>query len=120
MMFRASQVYMIMIFITSLANATMFTTYAVYYITVLGLSPLELLIVGTVLELSVLIFEGITGVIADTYSRRLSVIIGTFVVGGAFVLEGSVLWIGAMMPFISPRSGWIWGTSVWSSSECSC
>lgn len=102
MMFRASQVYMIMIFITSLANATMFTTYAVYYITVLGLSPLELLIVGTVLELSILIFEGITGVIADTYSRRLSVIIGAFVVGGAFVLEGSVLWIGSMMPFISP------------------
>ncbi|TCZ78318.1 MFS transporter [Paenibacillus albiflavus] len=82
-----------MMFVLSLANSTMFTTYAIYYVTKLGLNPLELVLVGTVLELTVLIFEGITGVVADTYSRRLSVIIGMFILGVAFTLEGSILWI---------------------------
>jgi len=80
-------------FVLSLANSTMFTTYAIYYVTKLGLNPLELVLVGTVLELTVLIFEGITGVVADTYSRRLSVIIGMFILGVGFTLEGSILWI---------------------------
>ncbi|MWC30802.1 MFS transporter [Paenibacillus sp. MMS18-CY102] len=101
MIIRTSQVYMIMMFITSLANTTMFTTYAVYYITTLGLNPFELLMVGTVLEVTVLIFEGITGVVADTYSRRTSVILGMFVIGGAYMLEGSVPWLGSMSPLIS-------------------
>lgn len=86
---------------TSLANATAFTTYAVYYISQLGLSPFELLLVGTVLELTVLVFEGITGVVADTYGRRLSVIAGMLVIGGAYVLEGSVPWLGGVSPLLS-------------------
>jgi MFS family permease len=90
---RTSQIYIIMMFVLSLANSTMFTTYAIYYVTVLELNPLQLLLIGTVLELTVLIFEGITGVVADTYGRRRSVIIGMFILGAAFVLEGSILWI---------------------------
>ena len=101
MKFHASQVYAMMRFMTALASSTMFTTYAVYYISALGLNPFELLMVGTVLEVVVLVFEGITGVIADTYSRRLSVLIGMFVVGGAFVIEGSVPWLGSLTPLIS-------------------
>lgn len=31
-----------------------------------------------------------TGIVADTYSRRLSVIIGVFLTGLGFILEGSV------------------------------
>ncbi|MDO3678299.1 hypothetical protein [Paenibacillus ehimensis] len=57
MKFRASQVFKTKVFMTSLANATAFTTYAVYYISQLGLNPFELLLVGTVLEATVLIFE---------------------------------------------------------------
>lgn len=90
---RASQVYIIMMFVTALANSTMFTTYAIYYVTELGLTPFQLVLIGTVLELAVLVFEGITGVVADTYSRRMSVIIGMLVMGIGFVLEGSVIWI---------------------------
>jgi len=88
----ASRVYVGLRFLTSLANATMFTTYAIYYIAALGLDPLQLLLVGTVLELTVLVFEGITGVVADTYSRRLSVILGTFLLGIGFLFEGSAPW----------------------------
>lgn len=90
-------------FITSLAGSTIFTTYSIYYVTQLGLSPLELVLVGTVLELTVLIFEGITGVIADTYSRKLSVIIGMFVLGVGFIFEGSIIWlqgVGLMFPIV--------------------
>ena len=91
--FTAPQIYLFMVFMMSLAGSTIFTTYSIYYVTELGLSPLQLVVVGTVLEITVLIFEGITGVVADTYSRRLSVIIGMFILGSAFVLEGSIVWI---------------------------
>jgi MFS family permease len=83
-------------FVSSLANTIMFTTYALYYITTLGLNPFELLLVGMVLELTVLIFEGITGVVADTYSRRLSVIAGMFALGGGFALQGVIPWLDAL------------------------
>jgi MFS family permease len=90
----ASHIYLILTGIVSLAHSIMFTTYAVYYVTELGLNPLQLVLVGTVLEVTIIIFEGITGTVADTYSRRLSVIIGMFVLGTAYVLEG-------LIPFIS-------------------
>ncbi|TBL78718.1 MFS transporter [Paenibacillus thalictri] len=90
----ATQVFRTMGFWTALANATMFTTYAVYQVVALGLNPLQLLLVGMVLEVTVLIFEGVTGVIADLYGRRLSVIIGMFVLGCGFILEGSAIWLG--------------------------
>jgi MFS transporter, DHA3 family, tetracycline resistance protein len=66
------------------------TIASVYRIQTVGLNPLQLVLVGTVLELAVLIFEVPTGVLADTYSRRLSVIIGFFLIGAGFMLEGSV------------------------------
>ncbi|MBD2866613.1 MFS transporter [Paenibacillus sp. IB182363] len=93
---RASQVYILMEFVSSLANTIMFTTYALYYITTLGLNPFELLLVGMALELTVLIFEGITGVVADTYSRRLSVIAGMFALGFGFALQGVIPWLDAL------------------------
>ena len=66
------------------------TIASVYRIQTVGLNPLQLVLVGTVLELAVLTFEVPTGVLADTYSRRLSVIVGFFLIGAGFVLEGSV------------------------------
>ena len=63
-----------------------FTVTAYYFVTEVGMSPLELVLVGTVMELSVFAFEVPTGVVADTYSRRLSIVIGNVVMGLAFVL----------------------------------
>jgi MFS family permease len=97
----ASQTYMIMRFMTSFANTTMFTTYAIYYIAALGLNPFELLVVGMVLEVTVLLFEGITGVVADTYSRRLSIIVGMFVLGCGFALQGVIWPLLEMFPYIT-------------------
>lgn len=101
MFMNATKVYTTKSFFTSLANTTMFTTYALYYIVTLGFNPFELLLIGTVLELSVLVFEGITGVVADTYSRRRSVIIGMFLLGIGFAMQGIVPALDAWVPLIS-------------------
>ena len=66
------------------------TIASVYRIQTVGLNPLELVLVGTVLELSVLLFEVPTGVLADTYGRKPSVVVGFLLIGGGFLLEGSV------------------------------
>lgn len=63
---------------------------AVYYVTTAGLNPLQLVLVGTVLEITCFLFEIPTGVVADTFSRRLSVITGIFLTGTCFMIEGLV------------------------------
>jgi len=72
-----------------LANAIIFTTLTIYYFTVAGLNPLQLVLVGTVLEATILLLEVPTGVVADTYSRRLSIVLGMLVLGVAYGIEGS-------------------------------
>jgi DHA3 family tetracycline resistance protein-like MFS transporter len=66
------------------------TVNMVYQVTVVGLSPLELVLVGTTLELVCFVFEVPTGLLADLKSRRLSVLIGVAGMGAGFTLEGSV------------------------------
>ncbi len=63
---------------------------SVYRIQTVGLNPLQLVLVGTALELAVLLFELPTGVLADTYGRRRSVILGFLLIGAGFSLEGSL------------------------------
>ena len=65
-----------------------FTIYSVFAITRLGLDPLQLVLLGSVLELTYLLAKVPTGVVADLVSRRFSVIIG--IVGGVgFLCSGS-------------------------------
>jgi DHA3 family tetracycline resistance protein-like MFS transporter len=68
---------------------------ALYRIREVGLNPLQLVLVGTALEVSAFVFEIPTGVVADTISRRLSIIIGTAIIGVGFFLEGvvPVFWV---------------------------
>ncbi len=67
-----------------------FPMLSVYYLTVVGMSPLQLAIVGAVLQATVLLGEVPTGVVADTYSRRLSVVLGVLLTGAGFALEGAL------------------------------
>jgi DHA3 family tetracycline resistance protein-like MFS transporter len=83
--------------VTSLCLATIFTVAAVYRINDAGLNPFQLVLVGTVLETSAFFFEVPTGVLADTYSRRLSIIIGIFLLGAAAVFEGSIPLFGTIL-----------------------
>lgn len=82
------------------------TVNMVYQVTVVGLSPLELVLVGTTLELVCFVFEVPTGLVADLKSRRLSVLIGVAGMGAGFTLEGSVPTFWAVV-----LSQVIWGIS---------
>lgn len=66
------------------------TVNLVYHVTVVQMNPLQLVLVGSVLELSILLFEIPTGVVADAYSRRRSVIIGYGLIGLGFIVEGAI------------------------------
>src|SRR3712207_3023997 len=66
------------------------TVASVYRIEVVGLDPLRLVLLGTALEVAVLVCEVPTGVLADTYGRRRSVITGFLLMGSGFVLEGAI------------------------------
>ena len=57
-------------------------------VTEVQLEPLQLVLLGTIFELSILVFEIPTGVVADLYSRKWSVVISFIVVGLAFVASG--------------------------------
>src|SRR5215208_3621376 len=63
---------------------------AVYLVSELHLSPLELVLMGTAMEAAVFLFEVPTGVVADTYSRRLSLILGFVGMGAAWMLVAAV------------------------------
>ena len=57
----------------------------VFWIVDLDLSPARLALLGVVLEASVLLSETPTGVVADVYSRRRSVIVAQFLMGVSFI-----------------------------------
>ena len=66
-----------------------FTVAAVFFVLELGLTPLELVLVGTAMELAVFVFEVPTGIVADTYGRKRSVVLGMLVIGVSFLLVGT-------------------------------
>ncbi|WP_462412873.1 MFS transporter [Neobacillus sp. Marseille-QA0830] len=65
-----------------------FTVNLLYHVQIVKLDPLQLVLVGTVLELTVFLFEIPTGLVADIKSRKLSIMIGYFVIGVGFIMEG--------------------------------
>ena len=93
----AALLYLVMSGVMQLANTIMFTTYAVYYVTRIGMNPLQLVLVGTTVEATILLLEIPTGVIADTYSRRLSVILGVLTLGVAWTIQGSLPFFAAII-----------------------
>jgi DHA3 family tetracycline resistance protein-like MFS transporter len=66
------------------------TVASVYRIEVVHLDPLRLVLLGTALEVAVFVFEVPTGVFADTFGRRRSVIVGCLLMGSGFALEGAI------------------------------
>jgi len=63
-----------------------YATVTVYWVTVGRLNPLQLLLLGTALEISYFVFQLPTGLLADLISRRLCVLTGLFIVGVAQVM----------------------------------
>lgn len=70
------KMYIMLSFTTQFLFTLIFTVNLLYQLKVVGLNPLQLVLVGTVLELTVFLFEIPTGLVADVKSRKLSIIIG--------------------------------------------
>jgi DHA3 family tetracycline resistance protein-like MFS transporter len=102
---KAYTVYLLMEGISSFLFWMIFTINMVYQVETVGLNPLQLVLVGTTLEATVFLLEIPTGVVADVYSRRLSVIIGIVLIGVGFMVEGSFPRFEAIL--LAPI---LWGT----------
>lgn len=86
----AYTVYLIYSGASSLFLSTIFTVDLVYQVQVAHLNPLQLVLVGTVLEAVCFLSQVPTGVLADVFSRRLAIDVGVFLIGAGFILEGSI------------------------------
>ncbi len=117
----ATKVYLFIEFTASAFFAMMFVTMSLYEATIAGLTPMQLVLVGTTLEISAFVFEIPTGIVADVYSRRLSIIIGYFLMGIGLLVEGL---FPAFLPILLAQIIWGLGytftsgaTQAWISDE---
>lgn len=83
--------------LTSFFFTLTFTVSAVYYIQEAGLTAFQLLMVGFALEISCFLFEIPTGVVADFYSRRLSMGLSLALIGTGFLLQGLIPDLAAIL-----------------------
>ena len=113
--------YLTMIGVDSAIFWFIFTVNMIYQATVVGLDPLQLVLVGTTLEATAFLFEVPTGIVADVYSRKLSIVIGYVMIGIGFIVEGA-------FPFFAPvllaqviwGAGWTFtsgATEAWLTNE---
>jgi DHA3 family tetracycline resistance protein-like MFS transporter len=117
----ATKIYLGLMFFNSLFFSMIFVVTSFYEATVAHLTGLQLVLVGTTVEATVLLFEIPTGIVADVYSRRLSIIIGYFIMGWAFIIEGL---FAAFLPIVLAQILWGIGytftsgaTQAWLSDE---
>jgi MFS family permease len=82
----STRVYLTLSAVLSFAFTLAFTLQGLYFVTVAGLNPLQLLLIGAALEGAAFLLEVPTGVVADVYSRRRSVILGCVCLGIAMAL----------------------------------
>ncbi len=116
-----AKVYLFIEFAASACFSMLFVVMSLYEATTAGLSAVQLVLVGTTLEVSAFLFEVPTGVVADVYSRRLSIIIGYLLMGAGFLVEGS---FPAFVPILLAQVIWGLGytftsgaTQAWISDE---
>jgi DHA3 family tetracycline resistance protein-like MFS transporter len=71
---------------TAFLTGICYATVTVYWVTIGRLNPLQLVLLGTALELSYFVFQLPTGLLADLVSRRLCVLTGLFIIGVSQVM----------------------------------
>lgn len=85
----ALRAYLTLETVLSLGFALAYTLQGLYFVQSAHLTPFQLLLIGAVLEGSASLLKVPTGVIADLYSRRLSLVLGCLFLGCAMLLVGS-------------------------------
>ena len=89
------------------AFALGWTIAPILFVRELGLSPLELVLAGTALEVAYFLMEVPTGIVADLYGRRLSVLVGTVGLGLGFVATGLAGGVGLVLA-AAAFMGFVW------------
>lgn len=84
----AYRLFLVVSAVGAFAGTTAFTLNLVYQSQVVGLGPWQLILVGTLMEVVCFAAQVPTGVIADLYSRRLSVVVGYLLMGSGLLLWG--------------------------------
>jgi MFS transporter, DHA3 family, tetracycline resistance protein len=87
---RAYRVYLMLQGCQALFFTMITTVNLVYQVEVAHLNPLQLVLVGTMLESVCFVLQVPTGALADVYGRRRAVILGVALVGLGFAIEGLV------------------------------
>jgi len=87
---KTQNIYFTITSLRSLFIQMVFTINAIYYIVNANLNPLQLVIIGTIMETTIFLFEMPTGLVADHFGRKRSLFIGTLIVGLAHILEGVI------------------------------
>ncbi len=83
-------VYLMMAVFGSMAFPTVATMSIIYQVTQANPDPFQLLLAGTGPEGTVFLFEVPTGVVADSYSREVSLVLGFVLIGAGFIIEGAL------------------------------
>lgn len=101
---RALRAYYLFRVIAPFVFSMWLTVSMLYFATVITSDPFQLAILGVVLETSTLLFEIPTGIIADVYSRKKSIVIGYIIWGLGFLIQGLIPTYGMVL-----LSQLVWG-----------
>lgn len=101
-------------FVWQLCWSSYWTLFFVRVVVDVGLDPLQLLLLGTTKEITILLVEIPTGVVADIRSRRMSVILAFIVCGAAAIGAGTADTFGLL---VVTQALWAFGTTFRSGAE---
>lgn len=104
--FSAATVFLLTEGLFGLGFGLFATYFMVYMVVTVQLDPLELILVGTALEGSILLFEVPTGVVADVYGRKRSVVMGMFLIGLGMMLSAAFT---SFYPILLTQALWGFG-----------
>src|SRR6478736_5757221 len=103
-MARPERVFLSITATAAFVSALVFTIAPLYRFRTAGLDDLELVLVGTVMEAAVFLFEIPTGIVADRWSRKWSVVVGHAGMGVGFLVEASFT-SGATVAWVAGELG---------------
>ncbi|GHO85454.1 MFS transporter [Dictyobacter formicarum] len=110
----AFAIYLLIAGLGSFANNIIFSINMVYQIETVKLNPLQLILVGTAMEIACFVCQVPTGILADTYSRRMAVMLGYLLMGVGFLLEG---FVPTFLAVIAGNVLWGWGATFVTGAE---
>ena len=87
---KPSFIYLLLSGATSFCYSMLLTVELVYLARTVGFDPLQLVLIGTLRQSVCFLFQVPTGILADIYSRRWAVVLGIFLTGTGYLIEGSI------------------------------